>query len=319
MKKLLKFAAIFISAIIGLSSCASTPKGEVEPAYTEASFTKDYEKVARRQYSVKDYLEGNYRSNFKNIPQDDLLDSKEGFSYKVGVFTLDGTKLYLGWNIEGNNLVLCDDNGKEYFGPNFWMKNNGYWKELGGWDELSVFNFEGFTGVGYVFEVEINNKNYVLAIAGRNTDYDGFRMWIEDTLPTDKAESATDSYSLKNYDYIDVLEGVYKPGFKHIWGKSAPEYLDWYNLKDCKVMKYNYNGVDFVVGFNEDCQNSVLTMNKQTLEPATKNFFKIMYGNKEKRTMTAGYCFEGKVKIGDKKVTMAVVQVFGQSRVFIKE
>ena len=55
------------------------------------------------------------------------------------------------------------------------------------------------------------------------------------------------------------------------------------------------------------------------MEPASKTYFKIMNGNKGERRMTLGYCFEGKVQIGDKKVTMAVVQCNGDSLVFLKE
>ena len=187
--------------------------------------------------------------------------------------------------------------------------------------ETQSFCFENYTGQGLVSEIELKGKKYVVAIAGRNTENDGFRMWVEDSIPTDKAETATDQYSLKNYDWADIFEGIYKPGYKYLWGKYTEEYKDWYDDIDggFKTKLYNYNGVDFVIGGKEDCKDIVRTLDGKTMEPASKTYFKIMNGNKGERRMTLGYCFEGKVQIGDKKVTMAVVQCNGDSLVFLKE
>ena len=173
--------------------------------------------------------------------------------------------------------------------------------------------------MGVSKEIKVNGKTYTIAIAGRNSDKDGFRMWVEDSLPTDKAESATDSYGIKNYDMLDILEGVYKPGFKHIWGEYAPECQDLFDNKDVKVYKYNYNGVDFFVGWNNSAKNLVLNSENKPFEPASKSEFRLMYGNKGKRTMTQGYGYEGKMQFGDKKVTVAVTWAEGKSYVFIKE
>ena len=331
--KLFLTAALAVCyALVGIS-CASKPVAEAnENGRQEPSFTKNYEIAPERMYSVNDYLEGRYRSNFVNIPQDELvdsksLDSKNAFSWKVGVFTLDGNKVYLGWN---NYKVTKKDtvDGKE-------VKTTMDYPQLGLWDEdfhslysflgskdseKSYFRYENNTGTGIVTEIELKGKKYVVAIAGRNSDIDGFRMWVEDSLPTDKADTATDQYSLKNYDWADIWEGVYKPGYKRIWGKYTTEdiYRLWY-AEGFKIKKYNYNGVDFLIGGTQDGSNCVRTLDGKKFEPASKTYFHIMYGNKGKREMSWGLCYEGKIQIGDKKVTMAVILCNGDNLVFIKE
>ena len=245
------------------------------------------------------------------------MDSKEGFDYKVGTFTLDGAKLYVGWE----KHILKDKDGKDYEFSTLKIEddsgNTTYKFETN--NEASNFKYSNWTGIGAVTQQTINGKDYVIAIAGRNSDIDGFRVWVEDSVPTDKADKATDQYGLTNYDWADVFEGVYKPGYIRLWGKAAPEYAGWFDMENCRTYKYNYNGVDFVIGFNKDCQKSVLTMDKKVMEPGSKTYFKIMYGDKGNRKMSQGYCFEGKVNIGDKSVTMAVILCNGDIRVFIKE
>ena len=80
----------------------------------EAKFTRDYETagIGFRVYETSDYLNGNYRSNFTSIPQNRMLNYMKGFKYKVGVFELEGTTLYVGRSDDGNGyLQLSDENG----------------------------------------------------------------------------------------------------------------------------------------------------------------------------------------------------------------
>lgn len=331
MKKtrvVLAVALALCYTIVG-GGCASKPEAESNAvAGNEPTFTREYgDNGWLRLYSVDDYLQGRYRSNFRSIPQDELveaksLDPKNAFSWNVGVFTLDGNKLYLGWN--NYKLITKTEDGRqiEKDFPQLGICDEDFnfiYSYLSSENkEKSYFSYEKHTGTGIVTEIELKGKKYVVAFAGRNSDKDGFRMWVEDSLPTDKAETATDQYSRKNYDWDDIWEGVYKPGYKRIWGEYTADFQNWYE-KDFKIKKYSYNGINFVIGGTKDGTNCVRTFDGNKLEPVTKSYFNIMRGNKGKRNMTLGICYEGKIQLGDKKVTMAVILCNGDNLVFIKE
>ena len=88
MKKSI-FAIIAAISFITLSAFAE-----------EAKFTRDYN-YGLRFYENEEYLNGNYRSNFVSIPQNRMLNYKDGFQWKVGVFELDGNTLYVGYSEDG--------------------------------------------------------------------------------------------------------------------------------------------------------------------------------------------------------------------------
>ena len=116
----------------------------------EAKFTRDYETagIGFRVYETSDYLNGNYRSNFTSIPQNRMLNYMKGFKYKVGVFELEGTTLYVGRSDDGNGyLQLCDENGK------MWIGGDSY-KER----EESYFKYTNFVPGGLVTQIELKGK-----------------------------------------------------------------------------------------------------------------------------------------------------------------
>lgn len=120
MKKSI-FAIIAAISFITLSAFAE-----------EAKFTRDYN-YGLRFYENEEYLNGNYRSNFVSIPQNRMLNYKDGFQWKVGVFELDGNTLYVGYSDDGSvALQFCDENGK------MWISKDSY-KER----EESYFNYQG--------------------------------------------------------------------------------------------------------------------------------------------------------------------------------
>lgn len=183
----------------------------------EAKFTRDYETagIGFRVYETSDYLNGNYRSNFTSIPQNRMLNYMKGYKYKVGVFELDGTALYVGRSDDGNGyLQLCDENGK------MWIGGDSY-KER----EESYFKYTNFVPGGLVTQIELKGKKYTVAVAavssslvGVYSDSEGFRMWVETEAPKDSAASKTIDKTLC-YEAADIREGVYKPGFTRLWGQ----------------------------------------------------------------------------------------------------
>ena len=210
----------------------------------EAKYTRDYETagIGFRVYETSDYLNGNYRSNFTSIPQNRMLNYMKGFKYKVGVFELEGTTLYVGRSDDGNGyLQLCDENGK------MWIGGDSY-KER----EESYFKYTNFVPGGLVTQIELKGKKYTVAVAavssslvGVYSDYDGFRMWVENEAPKDSAASKTIEKTLC-YEAVDIREGLYKPGYTRLWGQvvEMPENAGF-------IYKYSYKGFDFILSYNQ--------------------------------------------------------------------
>lgn len=146
----------------------------------EAKFIRNYDYGARF-YENAEYLNGNYRSNFVSIPQNRMLNYKDGFERKIGVFELEGNTLYVGYSEDGSGaLQLCDENGK------MWISKDSY-KER----EESYFKYQGGGSGGVITQIELKGKKYTLVIAGISSnkagiysDYDGFRMWLKMKLQT---------------------------------------------------------------------------------------------------------------------------------------
>ena len=126
-----------------------------------------------------------------------MLNHKDGFQWKVGVFELDGNTLYVGYSDDGSvALQLCDENGKK------WISKESYRER-----EESYFKYQGGGSGGVITQIELKGKKYTLVIAGISSDKagiysdnDGFRMWVENEAPKDTAASKTiDKVQLLNY------------------------------------------------------------------------------------------------------------------------
>ena len=116
----------------------------------EAKYTRDYETLGFpfRLYENSDYLTGNYRSNFVSIPQSRMLNHKDGFRWKVGVFELDGNTLYVGYSEAGSGtLQLLDENGK------MWISKESYRER-----EESYFKYDDLIPGGVVTQIELKGK-----------------------------------------------------------------------------------------------------------------------------------------------------------------
>ncbi len=298
MKKSI-FAIIAAISFITLSAFAE-----------EAKFTRDYN-YGLRFYENEEYLNGNYRSNFTSIPQNRMLNYKDGFQWKVGVFELDGNTLYVGYSDDGSvALQFCDENGK------MWISKDSY-KER----EESYFNYQGGGSGGVITQIELKGKKYTLAIAGISSnkagiysDYDGFRMWVENEAPNDTAASKTIDKVI-SYDDVDIREGVFKPGYTRLWGEviERPENADF-------IYKYSYKGSDFIFN-NSDDFNTCLQNTDGSLIPLNRvSVFYIYQSYPNGKTRGGfGLGIEADVQLGNNKVRIVYSQCDGNKRVWVKD
>ena len=280
----------------------------------EAKFTRDYETagIGFRVYETSDYLNGNYRSNFTSIPQNRMLNHKDGFRWKVGVFELDGNTLYVGYSEAGSGaLQLFDENGK------MWIGGDSY-KER----EESYFKYTNFVPGGLVTQIELKGKKYTVAVAavssslvGVYSDYDGFRMWVENEAPKDSAASKTIEKTLC-YEAVDIREGLYKPGYTRLWGQvvEMPENAGF-------IYKYSYKGSDFIFNGNSNDGSTWLQNTDET--PLPLNIVSVfnMYETEAngKTSGRGGLGIEADVQLGDNKVRLAFSQYAGDKRVWVKD
>ncbi|MDY4524866.1 MAG: hypothetical protein SPE03_07505 [Treponema sp.] len=298
MKKSI-FAIIAAISFITLSAFAE-----------EAKFTRDYN-YGLRFYENEEYLNGNYRSNFVSIPQNRMLNYKDGFERKIGVFELEGNTLFVGYSEDGSGaLQLCDENGK------MWISKDSY-KER----EESYFKYQGGGSGGVITQIELKGKKYTLVIAGISSnkagiysDYDGFRMWVENEAPNDTAASKTIDKVI-SYDDVDIREGVFKPGYTRLWGEviERPENAGF-------IYKYSYKGSDFIFN-NSDDFNTCLQNTDGGLIPLNRvSVFYIYQSYPNGKTRGGfGLGIEADVQLGNNKVRIVYSQCDGNKRVWVKD
>ncbi|MCI5520349.1 MAG: hypothetical protein MR424_10950 [Treponema sp.] len=280
----------------------------------EAKYTRDYETLGFpfRLYENSDYLTGNYRSNFVSIPQSRMLNHKDGFRWKVGVFELDGNTLYVGYSEAGSGaLQLFDENGK------MWISKESY-KER----EESYFKYDDLIPGGVVTQIELKGKKYTVAIAGISSnkagiysDSEGFRMWVENKAPKDTAASKTIEKTLC-YDAADICEGIFKLGYTRLWGEviESPE-------NEGFIYKYSYKGFDFLFNGNTNDGSEFLRNTDGTKLPAdfVSAFYMYITLSGGKISERVGVGVEADVQLGDNKVRLAFCQYDGNKRVWVKD
>ncbi|MDY5917748.1 MAG: hypothetical protein SPJ55_05010 [Treponema sp.] len=277
----------------------------------EAKFIRNYDYGARF-YENAEYLNGNYRSNFVSIPQNRMLNYKDGFERKIGVFELEGNTLFVGYSEDGSGaLQLCDENGK------MWISKDSY-KER----EESYFNYQGGGSGGVITQIELKGKKYTLAIAGISSNKagiysnnDGFRMWVENEAPKDSAASKTIEKTLC-YEAVDIREGLYKPGYTRLWGQvvEMPENAGF-------IYKYSYKGSDFI--FNGNSNDSSTWLQNTDEIPLPLNIVSVfnMYETEAngKTSGRFGLGIEADVQLGNNKVRIVYSQCDGNKRVWVKD
>lgn len=276
----------------------------------EAKFIRDYNYGARF-YENAEYLNGNYRSNFVSIPQNRMLNYKDGFEWKVGVFELDGNTLYVGYSEDGSGaLQLCDENGK------MWISKESYRER-----EESYFKYQGGGSGGVITQIELNGKKYTLVIAGISSskagiysNNDGFRMWVENEAPKDSAASKTIDKAVC-YDAADICEGIFKPGYKRLWGEviERPENAGF-------IYKYSYKGTDFIFNGNSNDGSKWLQNTDGSLIPLNIVSGFYMYTEANGKTSgRLGLGVEADVQLGNNKVRIVFSQYEGAKSVWVKD
>lgn len=277
----------------------------------EAKFIRNYD-YGVRFYENAEYLNGNYRSNFISIPQKRMLNYKDGFERKIGVFELEGNTLYVGYSDDGSGaLQLCDENGK------MWISKESY-KER----EESYFKYQGGGSGGVISQIELKGKKYTLVIAGISStkagiysDLNGFRMWLENENPKDSAASKTIEKTLC-YEAADIREGVFKPGFTRLWGEviERPENAGF-------IYKYSYKGSDFIFNGNSNDGSTWLQNTDKTPLPlnivSVFNMFQTEANGKT--SGRGGLGIEADVQLGNNKVRIVFSQYDGAKRVWVKD
>ena len=277
----------------------------------EAKFIRDYNYISRF-YENAEYLNGNYRSNFVSIPQNRMLNYKDAFEWKVGVFELDGNTLYVGYSEDGSGaLQLCDENGK------MWISKESYRER-----EESYFKYQGGGSGGVITQIELKGKKYTLVIAGISSnkagiysDYDGFRMWVENEAPKDSAASKTID-KVVCYDAADICEGIFKPGYTRLWGEviERPENAGF-------IYKYSYKGTDFIFNGNSNDGSKQLQNTDGSLIPlkivSVFNMYKTEANGKTSGRLGVGG--EADVQLGNNKVRIVFSQYDGAKRVWVKD
>ena len=276
----------------------------------EAKFTRDYD-YGFRFYENTEYLNGNYRSNFISIPQNRMLNYKDGFERKIGVFELEGNTLFVGYSEDGSGaLQLCDENGK------MWISKDSY-KER----EESYFKYQGGGSGGVISQIELKGKKYTLVIAGISSnkagiysDYDGFRMWVENEAPKDSAASKTIDKVI-SYDDVDIREGVFKPGYTRLWGEviERPENAGF-------IYKYSYKGSDFIFNNSDDFKTCLQNTDGSLIPLNIVSFFYIYQSDPNGKTRGGfGLGIEADVQLGNNKVRIVYSQRDGTKRVWVKD
>lgn len=277
----------------------------------EAKFIRNYD-YGFRFYENTEYLNGNYRSNFVSIPQNRMLNYKDGFERKIGVFELEGNTLFVGYSEDGSGaLQLCDENGK------MWISKESY-KER----EESYFKYQGGGTGGVISQIELKGKKYTLVIAGISSnkagiysDTDGFRMWVENEAPKDSAASKTID-KVVCYDAADICEGIFKPGYTRLWGEviERPENAGF-------IYKYSYKGSDFIFNGNTDDGSEFLRNTDGSLIPLNIVSFFNMYKTEAngKTSGRLGIGIEADVQLGNNKVRIVFSQYKGYKRVWVKD
>jgi hypothetical protein len=241
-----------------------------------------------------------------------MLNYKDGFERKIGVFELEGNTLFVGYSEDGSGaLQLCDENGKK------WISKESY-KER----EESYFKYQGGGTGGVISQIELKGKKYTLIIAGISSnkagiysDTDGFRMWVENEAPKDSAASKTID-KVVCYDAADICEGIFKPGYTRLWGEviERPENAGF-------IYKYSYKGSDFIFNGNTDDGSEFLRNTDGSLIPLNIVSFFNMYKTEAngKTSGRLGIGIEADVQLGNNKVRIVFSQYKGYKRVWVKD
>lgn len=285
-----------------------------------AKFTKDYENW-RRVYSKSDILKGLYKSNYKYIPQNNTKEyivaktiqgaEKEAqvkaalYNYKDYSFTLSYNPVIRWTLFTENNLGLVIN-------------------------RTSTIHVEDSEYDGIEAELILNGKTVVekLAIIPVDIEKGEYRLFVKTGPDEELAINYTDSFGIEYYDCVDVYSGVYKPGFEFLENyycfdgdKANALYPDLASTENDIVYDFVYKDFNFFVGPAQDPMNYVKDSEGNVIFNPETQIRYITYDENKKPSYEPwqSYGWEGKVKLGDNEVILAVFKWNHAVAVYVKE
>ena len=316
-----KLKTILFTIVLFTMTFSAFAAGNNKKSGKSASFTRDYEKW-RRVYSKDDISKGLYKSNYKNIP----VSSGEKVSFTVtmkdkgdttlsctsGIFDIDDYQLSIFYNPEMGWQIITKSNN---------IKTLNYKAE----HRFDLSEEKVRIGTHAEMTVKINDKIYDLVFALIDAGKGDYRVFIKNAPDSEKALCEKDSSGIEYYDAIDMRFGIYKPGFKLCNMKkttddSYTKYFDTPEGNDC-VYICDYNGFKFLVGPVQEHEKYVKNLDGSVIfNPEKQIRYRIEDKNgKSVCNQKMSYGWEGKVRLGEKDVVLAVIKWSNAVSVFVKE
>ena len=285
-----------------------------------AGFTRDYEKY-RRIYSTEDISKGIYKTNYKNIAQKGSEDvsfkvtmKEKGevtLSCKAGIFNIDDYQISIFYNPEMGWQIMPKSSDLQF---SYRTKNRF---------DLSSEKIR--IGMQAELEVSINEKKYELAFFVLNAGNGDYRVF-EKTGPNEEtALSEKDIFGIEYYDAVDLRSGVYKPGFESLTQyrvrDEAQKALFENVTDDDPVSIFDYKGKFFLIGPAQDPANYVKNIDGSVIyNPELQIRCRTLDNEGNFRSYQGlTYGWEGKVRLGDKELTLAYVKWGPTVFAFVKE
>ena len=177
-------------------------------------------------------------------------------------------------------------------------------------------------------EADVIRNDEVIAsvvLVAFDTEKGDYRLFEKTGPDEETAMSEKDVFGIEYYNCVDVQSGIYKPGFEKLSMKIASDESQkalFENVSDNNpVFVIEYNGYKFLVGPANDPANYVKNLDGSVIHNPETQIRYMLYTNDGKTNCKQGSCYgwEGKVKLGDKEVTLAVFKWNYLVNVFVKE
>lgn len=177
-------------------------------------------------------------------------------------------------------------------------------------------------------EANIIRNDEIIATAAMvafDTANGDYRLFIKKGPDEEIALSEKDIFGIEYYDVVDIISGIYKPGFelidRRIDNDKSHEALFENASDNNPPLIYDYNGYKFLIGDSQDPANNVKNLDGSVIyNPETQLRFIIPGKNNDFHCYQGvSYGWEGKVRLGDKDVILAFIKWGSLSCAFVKE
>ena len=264
-----------------------------------------------------DYL---CKSNYKNIEQTGskeltftVIKTGEKTDIKTGIFELNKRQIivlyepnFLGWQPQPITTIE---------GQESWRFTN-----------KKYFTVEGSDITGLEADVSVNNEIInTIAVVCLDNEKGDYRLFVKTGPDAEPALNDKDNFGIEYFDIVDILAGVYKPNFEFIERSVDKDESHKALFKDATdndpVFIFDYKGYKFLIGSTQDPANYVKNLDGSVIyNPETQ----LRFITRDKNGNTSchqgiSYGWEGKVKLGDKDVTLAYFKWGAAVCAFVKE